>query len=145
MSYERHREAQIIDRCWSVYNLLTSAFSPPDTFHLDFPSLVETAFMSMAQSHQYQPVLPRSRRQLPSQWPYRHQVEVSQVLQHPGCSQWLRLSRRPFLWPVYPAVCRMRLQVQIYKGMIPRNRYFHSLLHQFYCYNHCHKLWGSTL
>lgn len=46
MSYERHLEAQIIDRCWSVYNLLTNTFSPSDTFHLGFPSLVETAIIS---------------------------------------------------------------------------------------------------
>lgn len=46
MSYERHLEAQIIERCWSIYNLLTSTFSPSDTFHLGFPSLVETAIIS---------------------------------------------------------------------------------------------------
>ena len=46
MSYESHWEAQIIDRCWSVYSLLTNAFSPSDTFHLGFPSLVETALIS---------------------------------------------------------------------------------------------------
>lgn len=46
MSYESHREAQILNRCWSLYSLLTNAFSPSDTFHLGFPSLVETALIS---------------------------------------------------------------------------------------------------
>ena len=46
MSYEKHLEAQIIDRCWSIYNLLTSAFSPSDIFYLGFPSLVESALIS---------------------------------------------------------------------------------------------------
>lgn len=46
MSYESHREAQILNQCWSVYSLLTNAFSPSDIFHLGFPSLVETALIS---------------------------------------------------------------------------------------------------
>ena len=46
MPYESHREAQILNRCWTVYSLLINAFSPSDTFHLGFPSLVETAIIS---------------------------------------------------------------------------------------------------
>jgi len=46
VSYESHLETHILNRCWSVYALLTNAFSPSDTFHLGFPSLVETAIVS---------------------------------------------------------------------------------------------------
>lgn len=46
MSYESHLESQILNRCWSVYSLLSNAFSPSDTFHLGFPSLVETALIT---------------------------------------------------------------------------------------------------
>lgn len=39
-------EAQILDRSWFIYSILTDAFSLTETFHLDFPSLVETTIIS---------------------------------------------------------------------------------------------------
>ena len=46
MPRESHGEALLIDRCWSMYLLLTETFSLPSTFHLEFPSLVERALVS---------------------------------------------------------------------------------------------------
>ena len=41
----RHRAA-LIDRCWSIYLWLTSAFSLPENVHIEFPVAAETALIT---------------------------------------------------------------------------------------------------
>lgn len=46
MPDEGHGQALLIDRCWSIYLLLTEAFAVPSSFHLEFPTVVERALVS---------------------------------------------------------------------------------------------------
>lgn len=43
MPGEGRERALLIDRCWSIYILLTEHFSVPSAFHEEFPVLVERA------------------------------------------------------------------------------------------------------
>jgi len=46
MPGEGQERALLIDRCWSIYLLLTERFSVPSDFHEEFPVLVERATIS---------------------------------------------------------------------------------------------------
>lgn len=46
MPNESRGQALLIDRCWSIYLLLTEAFAVPSSFHVEFPALVERALVS---------------------------------------------------------------------------------------------------
>jgi hypothetical protein len=48
MPFERRQRAALLDRSWSIYLWLTSAFNVPESFHVEFPVVVESAFMSGA-------------------------------------------------------------------------------------------------
>lgn len=46
MLYDSYQRSRIMDRCWLIYDLITATFAVPDSFHLDFPSMVELALSS---------------------------------------------------------------------------------------------------
>lgn len=46
MRFEGRQRAQILDRCWSIYLWLTQTFILPESFHVDFPAVVESAIIS---------------------------------------------------------------------------------------------------
>lgn len=46
MPGEGQERALLIDRCWSIYLLLTERFAVPSNFHEEFPVLVERATIS---------------------------------------------------------------------------------------------------
>lgn len=48
MPSERQRRALLLERCWSLYQLLTEAFIVPDAFHNEFPVATEAALMTEA-------------------------------------------------------------------------------------------------
>jgi len=48
MPFEGHQRAALLDRCWSIYLSLTSAFNVPESFHVVFPVVVESALLSGA-------------------------------------------------------------------------------------------------
>jgi len=48
MRFEGRHQAQIIDRCWSVYLWLVQAFILPESFHVEFPAAAESALVSDA-------------------------------------------------------------------------------------------------
>ncbi|MBM3241888.1 hypothetical protein FJZ31_36925 [Candidatus Poribacteria bacterium] len=41
-----HQRYLIADRCWLIYDLITNTFSVLDSFHLEFPEIVEVALAS---------------------------------------------------------------------------------------------------
>ena len=48
MRSESRRRAQLLDRCWSVYLWLTSVFTLPEAFHVEFPAAAEAVLMTSA-------------------------------------------------------------------------------------------------
>lgn len=48
MPSEGRQRAALLDRCWSIYLSLTSAFSVPESFHFEFPVVAESALSSSA-------------------------------------------------------------------------------------------------
>lgn len=46
MPGESRGQALLIDRCWSIYLLLTEACVVPSSLHVEFPALVERALVS---------------------------------------------------------------------------------------------------
>ena len=48
MPFEGRQRAALLDRCWSIYLSLTSAFNVPESFHVEFPVVVESALVSGA-------------------------------------------------------------------------------------------------
>jgi hypothetical protein len=46
MRSESRRRGQLLDRCWSVYLWLTSVFTLPETFHVEFPTVAEAVLMT---------------------------------------------------------------------------------------------------
>jgi hypothetical protein len=48
MPFEGRQRAAVLDRCWSIYLSLTSAFNVPENFHVEFPVVVESALVSGA-------------------------------------------------------------------------------------------------
>lgn len=46
MPFEGRQRAALLDRCWSIYLSLTSAFNVPESFHVEFPVVVESALVS---------------------------------------------------------------------------------------------------
>ncbi len=46
MRFESRQRAQLLDRCWSIYLWLTQTFILPESFHVEFPSAVESAIIS---------------------------------------------------------------------------------------------------
>ena len=46
MRFEGRRQAQLFDRCWSIYLWLTHAFSLPESFHVEFPVAVESTLIT---------------------------------------------------------------------------------------------------
>ncbi len=46
MRFEGRRQAQLLDRCWSIYLWLTEAFTLPESFHVEFPAAVESALLT---------------------------------------------------------------------------------------------------
>lgn len=48
MPSERQRRALVLERCWSLYQILTETFVVSDTFHTEFPVLAETALLTGA-------------------------------------------------------------------------------------------------
>lgn len=46
MPSESREQALLIDRCWSIYLLLTEAFAVPSSLPIEFPALVERALVS---------------------------------------------------------------------------------------------------
>jgi Family of unknown function (DUF6516) len=46
MRSESRRRVQLLDRCWSVYLWLTSVFTLPETFHVEFPTVAEAVLMT---------------------------------------------------------------------------------------------------
>lgn len=45
MLSEAHRKRLILERCWLIYDLITTAFETPDLFHADFPQIAEAALV----------------------------------------------------------------------------------------------------
>lgn len=48
MPFEGRQRAALFDRCWSIYLSLTNAFNVPESFHVEFPVVVESALVSGA-------------------------------------------------------------------------------------------------
>ena len=48
MPFEVRQRAALLDRCWTIYLSLTSAFTVPENFHVEFPVVVESALVSGA-------------------------------------------------------------------------------------------------
>ena len=48
MPFEGRQRAALLDRCWSIYLSLTSAFNVSESFHVEFPVVVESALVSRA-------------------------------------------------------------------------------------------------
>jgi hypothetical protein len=46
MPFEGRQRAAALDRCWSIYLLLTRAFILPEEFHAKFPVAVESVLIS---------------------------------------------------------------------------------------------------
>jgi hypothetical protein len=46
MPSERQRQALLLEHCWSLYQMLTGAYTVPDSFHNDFPIAAETALLT---------------------------------------------------------------------------------------------------
>ncbi len=46
MSYENYQQVQILDHCWSNYLLLSASFIISESFHTQYPILVESALIS---------------------------------------------------------------------------------------------------
>jgi len=46
MSYEEYQQNQILERCWSIYLLLSANLSIPENFPAQYPVLVEGALIS---------------------------------------------------------------------------------------------------
>ena len=46
MPFEGRQRAALLDRCWSIYLSLTSALNLPESFHVEFPVVVESALLS---------------------------------------------------------------------------------------------------
>lgn len=46
MLYDAYQRSQIIDRCWSIYYLISDAFEVQQRFHLEIISVVELALSS---------------------------------------------------------------------------------------------------
>ena len=46
MPFDRRQRDALLDRCWSIYLSLTSAFNVPENFHVEFPVVVESALVS---------------------------------------------------------------------------------------------------
>jgi len=45
MPFEGRQRAALLDRCWSIYLSLTGAFNVPESFHLEFPVIAESALV----------------------------------------------------------------------------------------------------
>lgn len=48
MPIEGRYQVQLLNHCWTLYTLLTDAFSLPERFHVEFPTSVEDALISGA-------------------------------------------------------------------------------------------------
>ena len=48
MPFEGRQRAALLDRCWSIYLALSTAVDVPESFHLEFPVVVESALVSGA-------------------------------------------------------------------------------------------------
>jgi hypothetical protein len=48
MPFEGRQRAAALDRCWSIYLSLTSAFILPEEFHAEFPVAVESVLITAA-------------------------------------------------------------------------------------------------
>jgi hypothetical protein len=48
MPFEGRQRAALLDRCWSIYQSVTSAFRVHESFHLQFPDVAESALVSGA-------------------------------------------------------------------------------------------------
>ena len=48
MPFEGRQRAAVLDRCWSIYLSLTSAFNVPENFHVEFPVVVKSILVSGA-------------------------------------------------------------------------------------------------
>jgi hypothetical protein len=48
MPFEGRQRAALFDRCWSIYLSLTNAFNFPESFHVEFPVVVESTLVSGA-------------------------------------------------------------------------------------------------
>ena len=46
MRFEGRQRAALLDRCWSIYQSIASAFNVPESFHVEFPVVIEAALMS---------------------------------------------------------------------------------------------------
>ncbi len=46
MPFEGRQRAALLDRCWSIYQSVTSAFNLPESFHVEFPVAAESALVS---------------------------------------------------------------------------------------------------
>jgi len=46
MGFEGHHQAQLLERCWSIYRCLPDAFTLPESFHVEFPVVVESALLT---------------------------------------------------------------------------------------------------
>ena len=48
MPFEGRQRAAVLERGWSIYLSVTSAFNVPENFHVEFPVVVESALVSGA-------------------------------------------------------------------------------------------------
>lgn len=77
MSSERRLRAQTLDRCWSVYQWLTHAFSLPEGFHVEFPAVAEATLITGA-LHLIVPITEELTLTLREEYTFgQHGLEVS--------------------------------------------------------------------
>lgn len=48
MPFDGRQRAALLDRCWSIYQSVTGAFQVPESFHVEFPVVAESALASGA-------------------------------------------------------------------------------------------------
>lgn len=48
MPFDGRQRAALLDRSWSIYQSLASTFNVPESFHVDFPIVAESALVSGA-------------------------------------------------------------------------------------------------
>jgi hypothetical protein len=77
MRSESRRQAQLLDRCWSIYLWLTQAFILPESFHVEFPATAESALITSS-LHVTVPITKELTLSLREEYVFRRQgLEVS--------------------------------------------------------------------
>lgn len=98
MPSERQRRALMLERCWSLYQMLTDVFTVPDAFHAEFLVIAETALLTGA-LHLILPLSSALTLSLREEYAFeRHELSVRRysynVIDHTG-SNLLRADNLP--------------------------------------------------